>query len=206
MPPPTSSTTRHRATKEFSLHALDKLESKQEAIIASSNAKSEPNHALTLTILELCLCGAFASAIGDFVMHPVDTIKVFQQTSKTGVSLLAAVSEIWTKGGLFGFYPGVGAYVFTDSISGAIKFAVFEITKAFTEARVPSQFHPFTKFICAAGAMIACSVALVPGEVIKVRLQSGECNFKPFSINFDVTHNFRKLRLFFATYCVNYQE
>lgn len=34
---------------------------------------------ITLNAFDLCLCGAFATAFGDFVMHPVDTIKVSQQ-------------------------------------------------------------------------------------------------------------------------------
>ena len=36
---------------------------------------------VTLNAFDLCLCGAFATAFGDFVMHPVDTIKVSQQVS-----------------------------------------------------------------------------------------------------------------------------
>lgn len=40
-------------------------------------AASEPE--ITLNAFDLCLCGAFATAFGDFVMHPVDTIKVSQQ-------------------------------------------------------------------------------------------------------------------------------
>jgi hypothetical protein len=41
------------------------------------------------------------------------------------------------------------------------------------EERVPAKYHPYTKFLCAAGAYIACSVALVPGEVLKTGLQAG---------------------------------
>jgi hypothetical protein len=40
-------------------------------------AAAEPE--ITLNAFDLCLCGAFATAFGDFVMHPVDTIKVSQQ-------------------------------------------------------------------------------------------------------------------------------
>ena len=40
-------------------------------------ASVEPE--ITLNAFDLCLCGAFATAFGDFVMHPVDTIKVSQQ-------------------------------------------------------------------------------------------------------------------------------
>ena len=58
-------------------------------------------------------------------------------------------------------------------LSGAIKFASFEISKVFVEARVPSKYHYLTQFACAAMAMLACSVVMVPGEVLKTRMQAG---------------------------------
>ena len=64
-------------------------------------------------------------------------------------------------------------FVYTYIYSGAIKFATFELSKVFVEARTPIKFHPIAQFICAAGAMLACSVVLVPGEVLKTRLQAG---------------------------------
>jgi hypothetical protein len=49
-------------------------------------AASEPE--ITLNAFDLCLCGAFATAFGDFVMHPVDTIKVSQQV---GISIVPVI-------------------------------------------------------------------------------------------------------------------
>ena len=72
-----------------------------------------------------------------------------------------------------GFYPGVVPYMTADGLSGAIKFASFEVSKAFLENKLPVKFHPGVQFLCAAGAMIACSVVMVPGEVIKTRMQAG---------------------------------
>ena len=34
-----------------------------------------------LTALQLCFCGALATVFGDFIMHPIDTIKIVQQAS-----------------------------------------------------------------------------------------------------------------------------
>lgn len=34
-----------------------------------------------LNAFELCLCGAFATAFGDFCVHPIDTIKITQQAA-----------------------------------------------------------------------------------------------------------------------------
>ena len=63
-----------------------------------------------------------------------------------------------------------------DGLSGAVKFATFEVSKIFLEKKLPVKFHPSLQFICAAGAMVACSFIMVPGEVIKIRLQAGLCN------------------------------
>jgi len=45
-----------------------------EAVVLASKSKKVAD--ITLNAFDLCLCGAFATAFGDFVMHPVDTIKV----------------------------------------------------------------------------------------------------------------------------------
>jgi solute carrier family 25 S-adenosylmethionine transporter 26 len=139
----------------------------QVPILASTTKKIE------LNALELCLCGAVSTMIGDFVMHPVDTIKIVQQTSIASVTFLAAASNIFKTKGVGGFFPGVAPYLSCDGISGAIKFASFEMSKRFVEARIPLKYFPVAQFVCAAGAMLACSLTLVPGEVLKIRLQSG---------------------------------
>lgn len=43
--------------------------------------KKEKDNNMQLNALELCLCGAMATIFGDFVMHPVDTIKIMQQSA-----------------------------------------------------------------------------------------------------------------------------
>ncbi len=145
-------------------------------IIASSDVNKTTEPSESLSVIELAICGAFASAFGDFVMHPVDTIKVIQQTSSASVGILATAVNIFKQAGIAGFYPGVAPYCIADGISGAIKFAVFEVSKSFSEEKLDKKWHPLGRFVCAAGAMIACSIALVPGEVIKTRLQSGLVN------------------------------
>ena len=43
-----------------------------------------------------------------------------------------------------------------------------------TAIYIDEEYHPIASFICAAGAFVACSVILVPGEVIKIKIQSGQ--------------------------------
>jgi len=144
-------------------------------VAAAGGAKEEKKKVVepTLNAFELCVAGSVATAFGDFVMHPIDTIKVTQQTSKAALSMLATARQIFATSGIKGFYPGILPYCTADGLSGAIKFASFELSKVFVEARVPVKYYPITQFVCAAGAMLACSVVLVPGEVIKTRLQGG---------------------------------
>jgi len=143
------------------------------AVVGSKKTGNKNAAVVTLNAWELCFCGAIATAFGDFVMHPVDTIKVTQQAATHATSIIEVAKTIWSKNGVAGFYPGVIPYMTADGLSGAIKFATFELSKIFVEARVPAKFHPVTQFVCAAGAMIACSFIMVPGEVLKTRLQAG---------------------------------
>lgn len=92
------------------------------------------------------------------------------------IGLVAAVKAIWKAGGIAAMYQGVVPYLIADGSSGAIKFATFELSKVYIEERTPKQWHRWTNFACAAGAMLACSFVLVPGEVLKTRLQAGGKN------------------------------
>ena len=142
-------------------------------MVASSNSGGAAVEK-TLSTWQICVCGALATACGDLAMHPVDTIKITQQTA-TGVAkgMIATAKDILLQKGVQGLYSGVLPYLVADGLSGAIKFATFEVTKTHLEKRLPEKYHSALKFVCAAGAMLACSVVLVPGEVIKTRLQAG---------------------------------
>jgi hypothetical protein len=70
---------------------------------------------ITLNAFELCLCGAFATAFGDFIMHPLDTIKVMQQ-SGGGLNLINTAKQILEKSGPLGFYQGVIPYITADGL------------------------------------------------------------------------------------------
>lgn len=139
-------------------------------VLAASAAKKKE---VSLNPFDLCLCGSFATALGDFLMHPIDTIKIVQQSGKNTGGIFQVARQIFKESGVGGFYPGVAAYVIGDGLSGAVKFASFEVGKKWLEERTDESQHGMVQFICAAGAMLACSFILVPGEVIKCRLQAG---------------------------------
>jgi hypothetical protein len=52
-------------------------------VLFTAAATTEITEKMELNAIDLCLCGAVATAFGDFVMHPIDTIKITQQTAGT---------------------------------------------------------------------------------------------------------------------------
>ena len=166
---------------------------------AATKGQTKLNQEITLNAFDLCLCGAFATAFGDFVMHPVDTIKVTQQAATLAVDIITTAKNIFAKGGVMGFYPGVLPYMTADGLSGAIKFASFEVSKVFLEKRLPLKFHPAIQFFCAGAAMIACSFVMVPGEVIKTRMQAGKQLFTYNHMMYPHLDSYLSLSLYFST-------
>ncbi len=152
---------------------LETRQTNNKTLFTSVISEQPPPTVKQLNPLELCLCGAFATAFGDFVMHPVDTIKITQQTATVAVNLFQTAKNILITKGILGFYPGVIPYLIGDGISGAFKFTTFELTKRFSESHFPPHLHGISHFLCAAVSMLVASFTLVPAEVIKTRLQAG---------------------------------
>jgi len=103
--------------------AAAKTESNKPVVLKSTlNKKNSGNKNIKLTTpkkvslnaFDLCICGALATAFGDFVMHPVDTIKVLQQTSTTAKSMFMVAKELFASKGMSGFYSGVVPYMTAD--------------------------------------------------------------------------------------------
>jgi len=128
---------------------------------------------ISLNLVDLAIAGAIASAFADFVMHPIDTIKTRQQASKIALSITEACTKIYNCCGFTGFYAGVRPMVIGDGLAGAIKFATYEMGKGFFKKNIFERWIPCSNFLCGAIAMIACSFVLVPGELLKQKLQSG---------------------------------
>jgi len=147
--------------------------SKSTALVSTARSDMQKLPQFSLNPVDLAIAGGLATAFGDFFMHPVDTIKTMQQASTSVISIPEACKRIFKESGALGFYAGVGPYVLGDGLAGAVKFATYEVSKGFVEDMVPEKWVPYSNFICAAGAMIASSVVMVPGELLKQQLQSG---------------------------------
>ena len=89
------------------------------------------------------------------------------------MTFIGAASKIFRTLGFKGFYQGVVPYLIADGVSGSIKFATFEISRKFVQQYIPEKLYGASQFFCAALSMLASSVTLVPGEVLKIRMQSG---------------------------------
>jgi solute carrier family 25 S-adenosylmethionine transporter 26 len=143
------------------------------AAAASSTPPDPPKRALSPA--DLALAGGLSTMIGDILLHPVDCIKTLQQSNEgAGLSLLGASRKIMADSGPPGFYSGLGTYVTADGGAGALKFATYEGLKKWVAKKVPDErYAGAALFGCAAAAYVASSVVLIPGELIKQRLQMG---------------------------------
>ncbi|GAB0493418.1 hypothetical protein MMPV_004700 [Pyropia vietnamensis] len=130
-----------------------------------------------LHIPDHMLAGAAATASAVTVMHPLDTVKVHMQRASAGAgapqSIVSSFRSIVSGSGVGGLYRGVGASVAGQGPAGAVKFAVYEGLTQAVGPRVPTDAKVLADFACAAAAFVACSVVLLPAEVLKQRLQAG---------------------------------
>lgn len=84
----------------------------------------KPNEPRELSSGEMAAAGAFATAFGVTLVHPIDTIKTLQQSSEgMGLNMLQATNKIMKNGGFPALYSGLGPYVTSDGCAGALKFA-----------------------------------------------------------------------------------
>ena len=77
---PFPSTAVHTNGRHRQPNGLKVAANKQQVAITATAASAS---AVGLNGFELCLAGAFATVFGDFVMHPVDTIKAMQISHST---------------------------------------------------------------------------------------------------------------------------
>mmetsp|Transcript_7218 Transcript_7218/g.13008 ORF Transcript_7218/g.13008 Transcript_7218/m.13008 type:complete len:311 (-) Transcript_7218:14-946(-) len=132
-----------------------------------------------LTLGEHLIAGAIATAAAVGVMHPLDTIKTFMQkatvassSSSSSRSMKSALTSILKSYGISGLFAGVAPNLASQTPAGAVKFTVFELLSQYLLPRVSESQHHLVELFSAASAFLTCSVIIVPGEVLKQRLQA----------------------------------
>lgn len=128
-----------------------------------------------LNLAEHCVAGAVAAAAAVTAMHPLDTVKtVVQAAGSNTTSAVSAIANVVRTGGLPALYKGLPISLSGQVPSSAIKFAAFEIFTQFAKKAMPKHAaNAVVDFTCAAMAFLCCSVAVVPSELMKQRMQAG---------------------------------
>lgn len=136
---------------------------------------------------EHMIAGAAAALVAVAAMHPLDTLKTVAQSTSTSVAspgavqlgsgpagMIAAARMCVSRGGPLALYGGVGASVSGQVPAGAIKLAVYETASQWARKRWPDGNQSTIELVSAAVAFVACSVVLIPSEVLKQRMQAGQ--------------------------------
>lgn len=125
-------------------------------------------------ILSCMLAGGFGGAIGDSVMHSLDTVKTRQQGllfNPKYSSMIPAYRTILREEGFFrGLYGGYTPAILGSFPSTAAFFGTYELTKR----TMINDLHineTVAYFLAGIFGDLALSVFYVPSEVLKTRLQ-----------------------------------
>ncbi|CEP61497.1 Mme1p LALA0_S03e04170g [Lachancea lanzarotensis] len=125
-------------------------------------------------ILHCILAGGTGGAIGDSVMHSLDTVKTRQQGAPNAVKyrhMLSAYKTIFVEEGLRkGLYGGYSAAMVGSMPSAAIFFGTYEILKR-TLIDDWAVNETVSHLTAGLGGDLVSSVVYVPSEVLKTRLQ-----------------------------------
>ncbi|ODV89710.1 hypothetical protein CANCADRAFT_142719 [Tortispora caseinolytica NRRL Y-17796] len=124
-------------------------------------------------LFHVMLAGGIGGAVGDSVMHSLDTVKTRQQAASTELryqGMFRAYATITSQEGLArGLYGGYSAAMLGSFPGTTLFFAFYELSKRFLIAKnCPETIAHLT-----AGVIgdLASSVIYVPSEVLKTRLQ-----------------------------------
>lgn len=152
------------------------MSSKTTVAASSSTAKPEKQRVPLMTHL---VAGGLAGLAEACVCHPLDTVKVRMQLSKSrkarGLKPLgpwATAKQIVARETPMGLYKGIGAVVTGIVPKMAIRFASFE---AYKNALSDSEGKLKPKGVFLAGLLAGATEAVLvvsPMEVVKIRLQA----------------------------------
>lgn len=142
-----------------------------------------------LMLTDHLIAGSLAAAGAVAVMHPMDTVKTLIQKTATvtatvtaggtrattsSTNIIGALLDTFRSQGIGAFYKGISPSLVSQVPSSAIKFTAYEAFSQLGRRYFP-QFNGsgIIDYTCAALAFFACSVTLIPGELLKQRLQAG---------------------------------
>lgn len=80
-----------------------------------------------LSLFAITIAGGFAGVAMWLGVFPVDTIKSTQQSSNTNVSIMKVTSNIYKRGGIKAFFPGVGPALARSFPANAATFLGVEV-------------------------------------------------------------------------------
>ncbi|ODV93769.1 hypothetical protein PACTADRAFT_71693 [Pachysolen tannophilus NRRL Y-2460] len=148
-------------------------------------------------LLHCMLAGGFGGAIGDSVMHSLDTVKTRQQGSPNTLkykNMIPAFGTILKEEGFArGLYGGYGACMLGSFPSAATFFITYEYTKRklINSYNVPDTItHLVSGFL----GDFASSIFYVPSEVLKTRLQlQGRYNNPYFKSGYNYKSTFNAI-------------
>jgi len=151
--------------------------------VTKKGGKKKGDRAVEDTAVTSGLKNALASALSamtcKLLLQPFDTLKTVQQHSPTAITLGEASQVCWERGGWGGYYRGVGASVLGSFPSVGLYFGVYQGVKKMLQDKFPGPSEDPTDInvgaivVAAAVGNTVASVARVPYEVVKQRLQAG---------------------------------
>ncbi|KAM3161838.1 Mitochondrial magnesium exporter 1 [Lachancea thermotolerans] len=162
---------------------------------ANGNGKDKESSSRENSAIWHCvIAGGLGGAIGDSVMHSLDTVKTRQQGAPNAPkyrNMVSAYKTLFVEEGIRrGLYGGYTAAMLGSFPSAAIFFGTYEFTKRkmIDEWGVNDTVSHLTAGL---GGDLVSSAAYVPSEVLKTRLQlQGRFN-NPY---FHSGYNYRNLR------------
>jgi hypothetical protein len=143
--------------------------------VAHSTVSPHDTYAEKYSPIWACmLAGGFGGAVGDSIMHSLDTVKTRQQGAPNYIpykKMISAYRTILFKEGVFrGLYGGYGAAMLGSFPSAAMFFGTYETVK---RLMIDDLGINDTLTHLTAGFLgdFASSIVYVPSEVLKTRLQ-----------------------------------
>ena len=123
--------------------------------------------------------GLVATALSELILTPLDAIKTLQQETAVQLGVFTAAQQLFGRNGMLGLYSGGAEFLVFNALGGGIKFGVYE--RCLAKLRKESQSDGravmlLGTYVAAALSFFASSLIMVPGELIKMRLQIGSYN------------------------------